>query len=297
MQGHTSVLLHEAVAGLALNAGDMVVDATMGLGGHTKVLAEAVGERGTVIAIDVDQNAHERAKEHLKEVLGRVRFVRGNFRDLASHVHREGITHVDAVLFDLGWNSTQLESGRGFSFKSDDPLVMTLEATPSEGTTTAQTLVNKWSEDDLAEIIATLGEERFARRIAHAIVRARHIKPIERAHELARLIEEAVPAFYRNGKTHPATKTFQALRMMVNDELTSLTAGLSQAFTVLAPGGRLAVISFHSLEDGLVKRTFKALVQNGSARFITKKPHTPTQTEIKNNPRARSAKLRIIEKL
>jgi len=297
MHAHASVLLHEAVAGLSLSRGDTVVDATLGLGGHTEALAHAVGDTGVVIGIDADHEAIHKAKERLAGVGTTVHFVHGNFRDITAHLQRIGMSEVNGILFDLGWNATQLTSGRGFSFRANEPLVMTLDATPHEDAVTARSIVNEWSEEDLADIIRTLGEERFAGRIAHAIAVRRRSAPIEKADELAEIVASSVPAFYRNGRTHPATKTFQALRMMVNDELTSLTAALEQSFALLASGGRIAVITFHSLEDGLVKRIFKKFVQEDRATLVTKKPTIPSREEIIKNPRARSAKLRIITKL
>jgi len=296
MEGHTTVLLHEAVDGLNLSKGDVVVDATLGLGGHSELLVERVGESGIVLGIDADQHAIDMAQDRLKQFSTRMRYALGNFRDITTHAHHVGITKANGVLFDLGWNSTQLASGRGFSFKTNEPLLMTFNAAPTEDTVTAYTIVNEWSESDLRELIQTLGEERFATRIAQAIVTKRKESPIVHANELSDIISDAVPLFYRRGKIHPATKTFQALRMMVNDELSSITTALPEAFELLDTGGRIAVITFHSLEDGLVKRIFKTLVREKNATIITKKPLTPRIEEIKENPRARSAKLRIIEK-
>lgn len=297
MQSHTSVLLQEAVEGLALKDGDTVVDATSGLGGHTELLAQVVGKDGTVVAIDADRGAQTNARARLAESPATIHFVLGNFRSLADHLESLSIQTIDGALFDLGWNSTQLESGRGFSFKASDPLVMTYDATPGSDTLTASTIVNTWSERDIADILLNLGEERFAHRIARAVVSAREREPILRTDQLAQVVQGAVPPFYRSGKIHPATKTFQALRMMVNDELTSITEGVGAAFAALCGGGRIAVITFHSLEDGLVKRLFRSLGDEGRATLITKKPLLPKREEIIKNPRARSAKLRIIQKL
>ena len=181
MQGHTTVLLHEAVEGLSLSPGNTVVDATLGLGGHSVLLADIVGAGGVVVGIAADQNAIDEARSRLATVEARVHLINGNFRDLATHLSAIGFSEIHGALFDLGWNSTQLNAGRGFSFKSDDPLVMTLDAHPEEGRLTAHTIVNQWSERDLADIIRTLGEEKFAGRIARVIVEHRKKTRITRA--------------------------------------------------------------------------------------------------------------------
>ncbi|XKT74311.1 MAG: 16S rRNA (cytosine(1402)-N(4))-methyltransferase RsmH [Patescibacteria group bacterium UBA2163] len=293
---HTTVLLHESVLGLNISQGDTIIDATLGLGGHSALLAEHVGPQGKVLGIDADKGALMNAQRHLAD-LPQMCFALGNFRDIDQHADKAGIKTVDGILFDLGWNSTQLISGRGFSFKADEPLRMTYAVDTDDEQVTAETIVNEWSEDDLKEMIHTLGEERFAGRIAQAIITARRTAPITHSVQLADIITESVPMFYRKGKINPATKTFQALRMMVNDELSSIVEVLPKALDMVRSGGRIAVITFHSLEDGLVKRQFRTFEDNGVAVRITKKPITPQAEEIKNNPRARSAKLRIIEKL
>lgn len=294
---HQSVLLQEAVTGLSLSAGDTVLDATLGLGGHAHALAIQVRKTGRVIGIDADRNAILRAQERLRGAPASLTFIRGNFRDLTALLESEGVHELDGALFDLGWNSTQLSSGRGFSFNADEPLLMTLDDAPPEGSVTARSIVNEWREEDLVDIIRTLGEERFASRIARAIVEERKKTPIETAQGLAEIITESVPVFYRKGKIHPATKTFQALRMMVNEELASLQSGLADSLRLIKTGKRIAVITFHSLEDGLVKRLFRQWSDESLVTLVTKKPITPTKEEIITNPRARSAKLRIIQKL
>lgn len=305
---HIPVLLHESVSGLNLKEGDTAIDATLGLGGHSELLLRSVGAQGVVLGIDADSEALRLARERLS-AFPQMRYALGNFRDINLHAKAVGLAEAQGILFDLGWNTTQLEAGRGFSFRSDDPLSMTYAASPAPDAPNAASIVNEWSEADLVEVVRTLGEERFAGRIARAIALRRRARRIERASELAKIIEDAVPMFYRRGKIHPATKTFQALRILVNDELSSLAEGLKKAFTLLAPGlpaapgrptqagGRIAIITFHSLEDGLVKRLFKTLAANTRATIITKKPIVPSREEIIKNPRARSAKLRIIESL
>lgn len=293
---HISVLLHESVSGLNLKKGDTAIDATLGLGGHSKLLAEEVGTEGVVLGIDADEEALRSARERLA-AFPQMRFALGNFRDIDRLAADAGIVEAEGILFDLGWNTTQLTAGRGFSFRAGEPLSMTYAAAKEPGVPDAASIVNEWSEADLAEVVRTLGEERFAGRIARAIVEQRRAQPIERANELAEIIGAAVPPFYRKGKIHPATKTFQALRILVNDELSSLADGLRKAFALLAPGGRISVITFHSLEDGSVKRIFKTFEGERRGVRITKKPVTPGRAEVIENPRSRSAKLRSIEKL
>lgn len=294
---HTSVLLHESTAGLNLASGDTAIDATLGLGGHTELIAKIVGSTGVVLTIDADENALSHSQKRLEGQKTTIHYALGNFRDIDTIARRFALTSVNGILFDLGWNATQLDAGRGFSFRSNDPLRMTFSATPKEGETTAETIVNSWSEEDLRDIIETLGEERFARRIAHAIVSERKSHRIQRADTLADIIKEATPRSYQNGRIHPATKTFQALRMLVNDELSTIATALEKSLTLLMHGGRIVVITFHSLEDGLVKRIFKQYEKDGIVRIITKKPIAPSREETLENPRARSAKLRIIEKI
>jgi len=297
MEGeHVPVLLHETVDGLSLAPGDTAIDATLGLGGHSEALARVVGKNGTVLGIDADSTALALARRRLKDAPAHLCFALGNFRDIDRHAAEAGITKANGIVYDLGWNSLQLHGGRGFSFQSDDPLVMTYASEPDDDTVTAERIVNTWSENDLTEILRTLGEERFASRIAKGICTRRTKKPIASASELAEVVTASVPVFYRNRKIHPATKTFQALRMLVNDELSSITEGLPKAFALLSPNGRIAVIAFHSLEDALVKRIFKSFAEEYGANIITKKPLVPSNEEVRDNPRARSAKLRIIEK-
>ncbi len=208
----------------------------------------------------------------------------------------QGIPKIDGALFDLGISSMEIgESGRGFSFQYDEPLLMTLENPITETTLTARDVVNSLPEKELADIIYKYGEERFSRPIAKAIVTARRRAKIDSSLQLAEIIAEAVPKGYRNGRINPATKTFQALRIFVNDEFGAIEEGLSGAWNLLTPGGRIAVISFHSLEDRIIKNFFKDKAKD-SGRLLTKKPIVPTRAEIIKNPRSRSAKLRIIEK-
>ncbi len=293
---HESVLLHEVVGMLAPRDGDVVLDGTVNGGGHSEAISAVA--KVTLIGLDMDSNALSRAKERLVGRKGKVILRQANFRDLDAVLKELGISSIDKALFDLGLSSTQLESsGRGFSFKRDEPLLMTFAADSEAAGITARDIVNEWGERDIANVLFGYGEERYARRIAGAIVDARAKETIETSGQLARLIETAVPASYRRRKTHPATKTFQALRIATNDELRNIREALPKAWELLSPGGRIAVISFHSLEDRIVKHTFREFTHNREGILCTKKPITPTPEELRKNPRARSAKLRVIEKI
>ncbi len=289
---HTTVLLKESVAILEPKDGDIVLDATLGAGGHAEALLEIADI--TLIGLDRDAQAIEAARVRLARFGKRATLIRGNFKDVPKLLAAQGIKTINKALFDLGLSSDQLESsGRGFSFQKDEPLLMTMEA---ESDLTARELLNSWSEQALANAIFGYGEERFARRIAKKIVEARTTKPFERTGELVEVVERAIPKRFQSHRTHPATKTFQALRMAVNDELRSLRQGLAYVFDVMTPEGRMAVISFHSLEDREVKGFFAGKVREEEAKALTKKPITPSEEEVTANPRARSAKLRAIEK-
>jgi len=292
---HTPVLLHESIDGLNLKPGDVVIDGTVGLGGHSLEIASLLGKEGKLLALDLDEDALAKAKARLKDAPCTIQFREGSFKDVFEYARDAGFKKVNGILLDLGWNSTQLESGRGFSFRADDPLLMTYTKRP-EDKDTASEVVNEWPEQDLADIIQALGEEKYANRIAHAIVARRRIAPIETSKDLAEVITSAVPGWYRTGRTHPATKTFQAIRMLVNGELTAIEEGVRESLALLIPEGHLVIITFHSLEDGLVKRLFKEAEKKGKGKVITKKPISPSREEIRVNPRARSAKLRIFEK-
>ncbi|MEK7156712.1 MAG: 16S rRNA (cytosine(1402)-N(4))-methyltransferase RsmH [Patescibacteria group bacterium] len=292
---HRSVLLHEATELLAIQPDDCVVDATLGGAGHALSIAGQLGKGGTLIGIDADHDAILRAEEALEGVAPKVHLVEANFRDLSSQLGKLGITEADKILFDLGWSSFQLDAGRGFSLKSDEPLLMTYSK--EAGALTAQQIVNEWAEESIADVIFGWGEERYSRRIAKCIVERRATKPFTTARELAEAIYGAVPPRYRFGRIHPATRTFQALRIAVNDELGALSLGLADGWCHLAKGGRIAVITFHSIEDRLVKQTFKQWEEAGEGKRITKKPLSPSEEEVASNPRSRSAKLRVIQKL
>jgi len=298
---HKTVLLNETIESLDLSRKSdeekIVVDATFGGGGHSAVILERYPDV-KIIAFDQDHSAFEKAKNKFGKMIKRVKFVNTNFRDIDEALKKEGKSKVDGIVFDLGLSSDQLaNSGRGFSFMKDEPLLMTMKENPRPEDLTAFEIVNNWGEKSLVDIIYGYGEERFSRRIASAIVEARKKKKIETTQDLVKVIEASVPSAYKRGRIHSATKTFQALRIAVNDELGALQAGLVKGFNALKKGGRMSVISFHSLEDRIVKRFFKEKEKEKEAKLINKKPMTPKEEELKNNNRSRSAKLRILEKI
>ncbi len=292
---HITVLLDEAVTALEVRSNSVVVDATLGAGGHAQEILKLLGKEGTYIGLDADPSAITEAKDFLKGKAN-IHLVHRNFSQIHEVLEELKIGKIDAILADLGWRSEQFaQVGRGFSFNDDKGLLMTYGA-PEDHLFTAYDIVNGWDEEDIANVIYGYGEERYSRRIAKAIVEKRKVAPIATAVELANVISDAVPAGYKRGKTNPATKTFQALRIAVNDEFSVLEKFIASAFTVLSPGGRLAIITFHSLEDRIVKHSFRSLAQDQQGILLTKKPISPTREEVINNPRARSAKLRVIEK-
>jgi len=296
---HKTVLLNETIEGLNLqnNSKSLVLDCTFGGGGHSLQILKKYPDV-KIIAIDQDKSVFEKAKSKFKGLEKRIDFKNRNFKDLDTE------QKVDGIIFDLGLSSDQLEnSGRGFSFMKDEPLFMTMKENPRPEDVTAYDIVNTWEEKNLADIIYGYGEERFSRRIARAIVDARQKAEIKTTFELVKIISDAVPAAYRRGhakgrasRLHFATRTFQALRIAVNDELGALQTGLEKGFEVLKNGGRMAVISFHSLEDRIVKRFYQNKAKEKKVILINKKPITASEEEIKNNPRARSAKLRILSR-
>lgn len=289
---HDTVLLSEAVEGLRIQAKDVVVDATIGAAGHFALLYEKLGPEGFLIGIDADQDAIERAEKKVAGKQGpQVRVINDNFRHLDQVLAQVGKTKADRVLFDLGWSGYHLSSGRGFSFQTHEPLIMTY-GTPQEGESAAE-LINSATEEELADILYTYGEERFARGIAKSIVRARKQAPLLTTDDLVAAVEAGTPAWYHHRKLHPATKTFQALRIAVNDELGALRAGLTAAIDHLACEGRIAVITFHSIEDRIVKQMFRDAAHAGKGSLVNRKPLVPSAEEVARNPRARSAKLRI----
>ncbi len=293
---HASVLLHEVIEYLNITPDSVIVDGTINGGGHASAVAQLLSPAGILVGIDEDNTGLAVSRERLKTAQPVVHLVNGNFRNLDTHLETLGIKEVNGILLDLGWSSNQFENPeRGFSFRHEGPLQMTLKSDVTENDLTAYDVVNTWQEETLADIIYLYGEERKSRKIAKAIVEARKLAEITTTIQLANIIESVMGKGKRPGY-HPATQTFQALRIVVNDELMALKDGLKTSMDALAPGGRLVIISFHSLEDRIVKDTFRAAEDNGIGRRITKKPITATTSELKANPRSRSAKLRVFEK-
>jgi len=272
------------------------MDCTVGYAGLASRILQQTGPDGVLIGIDRDQIAVDAARDRLREFEGRVYLRQGNFSDLKAHVSFFGVPAVDGVVFDLGVSSPQLnQAERGFSFLVDGPLDMRMDQSTSR---TAADLVRELPEGELADMIYQFGEERYSRRIARVIVSERARQPVETTAHLVALILRAVPSAYRHGRIHCATRTFQALRIAVNQELDVLEPSLRAAVDMLSPNGRLCAISFHSLEDRIVKKTFRALSHEPDALFntLTKKPIMASLEECRSNPRARSAKLRAGER-
>jgi 16S rRNA (cytosine1402-N4)-methyltransferase len=279
----------------ALGSGATIVDATFGAGGHTKEILSRQPS-GRVIALDADPAAVERAVELSSRYPGRLTAVHSNFADLDEALEELGVDGVDGILYDLGLSSIQLaDAERGFSFAGDEPLDMRLD--PTTGDPSAADLLNKLSERELADLIHGSGDERYARRIARQIVTRRARSPLRKTSDLVAAILAALPRNASRGKIHPATRTFQALRMAVNHDVERLERSLAAAARRLRPGGRAVVISYHSGEDRSVKRVFRRWEHDGLGSVITRKPMTPTVEETKANPRSRSAKLRAAERL
>ena len=290
---HIPVLFNEVFEGLDLKEGDVVLDATLGGGGHSEEICRRIGEMGTLVGFDRDEDAVERVEIRLENVPLKKLLRVANFKDIKKELAALEIPELNAALFDLGLSSFQLEvSGRGFSFERDEPLLMTFEKEKNEGAT-ALDVINNYKEEDLKRIFSENGE-RYSGRIARVIVEARRNKKFSTTKELVSVIEGVVKG---RGKIHPATLVFQALRMEVNDELESLREGLVGAWDALKVGGRIAVISFHSGEDRIVKNFLRDECREKRAVLINKKPIVPTREEIISNKRSRSAKLRIATKI
>lgn len=285
---HISVLLQEVLDGLQVRPGEKYIDGTLGAAGHALAICQ---KGGLVLGIDQDEDSIAYVKEHAKDT--RLTVVKGNFANMADIAQTNGFGNVSGILLDLGISSHHVDEGsRGFSFLQEAPLDMRMDRSLA---VTAKDLVNGLHKGELTELFTKYGEERFAKRIAEAIVTARQSKPIETTRELAAIVARCYPR--GEHKVHPATKVFQALRIAVNDELHALESALPQAVNLLEPHGRLAVISFHSLEDRIVKLAFEAFEKKGLGEIITKKPIEPSLEEQEDNRRSRSSKLRIFEKL
>ncbi len=293
MGGHVPVLRTEVLALLQPRPGGRYLDATVGLGGHAEAILQASEPSGMLLGIDRDAESLALARQRLEPFGSRVRLLQGRFENLHELLGAE--EGFDGVVFDLGASSLQLDAAeRGFSFGREGPLDMRMD----RGTgMTAADLVERLSEVELADVIFRWGEERWSRRIARAIVEARRQAPIRTTAVLAEVVAKAIPRRAWPRRIHPATRTFQAVRIAVNDELSGLAPALDSAVGLLCPRGRLVAISFHSLEDRIVKQTWRRLEAAGRARILTKRPITPGDAEVATNPRARSAKLRALERL
>lgn len=307
---HITVLKEEAVKGLNIRPDGIYVDCTLGGAGHSSLIASQLNEGGRLIAIDQDDIALANAKEKLASYGDKVTLVKSNFRELKQVLADLGLSGADGVLFDLGVSSPQLDEGeRGFSYNADAPLDMRMD---QEAPISAYDVINEWEEEELAKILWEYGEEKFARKISRQIVNHRQKSPIETTGQLVEIIKEAIPAAARRTGPHPAKRSFQAIRIAVNDELNAFQDAVADAIEVLHPLGRVSVITFHSLEDRICKQTFAEFAKGcicppgfpvcncgnqPSLKVITRKPILPTEAELAANPRARSAKLRIGEKI
>ncbi len=288
-------MLNKAVGLLNLSKGAVVVDATIGGGGHSEEILRSILPGGKLIGIDTDKDALAIARDRLSNFSDSFTLVNDNFRNIDRILKVQNIKSVDAILLDVGISSYQLDdASRGFSIRSNASLDMRMDR---GGGITAYDVVNKYKIDKISEIIEKFGEERFHNRVARFIKDARERKPIETTGELAAIVKRAVGYKYRNLKIDPATRTFQAIRIFVNDELGALEEVLKSAIFWLKPGGRIAVISFHSLEDRIVKHMFKGYSKLNVLKILTKKPLIPEREEVINNPRSRSAKLRVAERI
>ncbi|MBE6680979.1 MAG: 16S rRNA (cytosine(1402)-N(4))-methyltransferase RsmH [Ruminococcaceae bacterium] len=308
--GHYSVLLNETVDSLNIKPDGVYVDCTLGGAGHSNLIASRLSEKGRLIGIDRDEYALGKAKERLAKYGDRIMLVHTNFVDGAEVLKSHGIDRIDGVVADLGVSSFQLDDAtRGFSYMQDAPLDMRMDRSEEM---TAYDVVNTYSERELAKIIDMYGEERYASSIARKIVKYREEKLIETTLELSEIIKSGIPAKNKQDGPHPAKRTFQAIRIEVNGELNIISDTINNFFPMLSPGGRMAIITFHSLEDRIVKHTFLEKTvgctcppdfpvcvcgKKAEGRVITKKPILPSQQELDENPRSRSAKLRVLEKI
>ena len=310
MFNHTTVLLHETVDGLNIRPDGIYVDCTLGGAGHSEYLVQQLSDEGHLFCFDQDETALEHAKEKLKDYVHRITFIHANFKDIKIELEERGIEKVDGILYDLGVSSPQLDTPeRGFSYHNDAPLDMRMDQSAS---LSAYEVVNEWAFEDLVRIFYRYGEEKFSKQIARKIEAAREKAPIETTGQLVECIKDGIPAFARRTGGHPAKRVFQAIRIAVNDELGAAETSLQDAITLLAPKGRISVITFHSLEDRICKTIFKEasslpelppnfpVIPSGQEpilKLITRKPILASEEELEHNNRSRSAKLRIAEKI
>lgn len=310
MFNHTTVLLKEAVEGLNINPDGVYVDCTLGGAGHSERIAEALSSKGRLISFDQDETALNHAKEKLAKYMDRVTLINSNFVHVDERLKEIGIHHIDGILYDLGVSSPQFDTPeRGFSYNYDAPLDMRMDQTSP---LSAYHVVNEWKYEELVKIFFRYGEEKFSKQIARKIEQARETKPIETTFELVDIIKEGIPAPARRKGGHPAKRIFQAIRIAVNDELRVFEDSLHKALPMLNKGGRISVITFHSLEDRICKSFFKENSElpplphglpvipdefQPELKLVTRKPILPSEEELAMNNRARSAKLRIAEKI
>jgi 16S rRNA (cytosine1402-N4)-methyltransferase len=316
---HEPVMLEEVIDYLKPKIGEKFIDGTLGGGGYTLAISKLIGESGEIIAIDLDRDAISNTKTKIKkEKINNIKLINGNFKDLSKIIQdnykKESIGKFDGIVFDLGLSSYQLEDrSRGFSFRMDAPIDMEFDGKNRESEVSkTEEILNNYNEEDLIKILKELGEERFARNIVRNIIKYRENKEIKTTGQLVAIIKDSIPKRFQRGKIHPATKTFQALRIATNTELQNLEEMLPQAMKLLKKGGRIVIVTFHSLEDRIVKHFFKdeskecicppkfpicQCDHKASFKIITKKPIVPTEEEVLKNPRSRSAKLRAAEKI
>lgn len=294
---HIPVMMNEVLNYLNLEPGKNIVDATIGTGGHSLEIIKRISPGGTLIGIDRDEDSLSIAKSRLIEFKGSCKFVHGNFSDLDSILENLKIKKIDGILFDLGISSFQLsDPGRGFSFQQEGPLDMRMD---KSSYISAYDLVNNLNEDEISDILWTFGEERWHNRIAHLLVEEREKHPIATTQDLANIVVKAIPHRYKHRyyRIHPATRTFQAVRIAVNRELEILESALNKAIAISSKNARICVISFHSLEDRVVKHTFRKVASEGLIEIITPKPLTPAAAEVETNASARSSKFRVAQKV
>ena len=305
---HKSVLLNETIDGLNIKPDGIYVDGTLGGGGHAYEVCRRLGEKGSIVGIDQDAAAIEAASARLKDFGEKVTIVRSNYCDMKSKLHELGIDKVDGIVLDLGVSSYQLDTAeRGFSYREDAPLDMRMDTRQKM---TARDIVNDYTEADLYRVIRDYGEDKFAKNIAKHIVQARAVKPVETTAELSEIIRASIPMKFQKKSGHPAKRTFQAIRIELNIELDVLRDSLDDMIDLLNPGGRLCIITFHSLEDRIVKSAFRknenpctcppdfpvcVCGKKSKGSIITKKPILPSEEELEYNSRSKSAKLRIFE--
>jgi len=293
---HTAVLKKEVIESLSIEQNENFVDCTIGEGGHSEEIIKHIGPNGKILGIDLDPHQISASQWLQAQFKERIILANDSYTHLKEIIERKNFGPVNGILLDLGMSSAQLEgTHKGFSFQVDQGLDMRYN--DEVGHLTAEKIVNEWPEERIKQMLEDYGEENFAKKIAKNIVEQRKLGRIKTTFQLIEIIKDATPAPYWRGKLHYATRTFQALRIAVNDELENVKTVLPQAVSILAPGGRLAVISFHSLEDRIVKNFFAKEAKNGTIKLLNKKPITAGNSELKENPRSRSAKLRAIIKI